>query len=436
MLAYYFWLGLRNLRRNPALTSLMVLILSIGVAASVSTLTILHAMSADPIPQKSDRLFTVELDNGDAQGYTPGAKPDFQLTYTEVKNFLASGPGVRRVGLYSVDGVFEAARADLGVFLQDGMAASKDLFGILDIPFLYGQGWGASEDEQGRDVVVLSKQAAEKLFATTNAVGKTVKLWGTAFQVVGVYDKIDIRPRFYHWGGRTGSYLTKDEFVVPLATALRHEVPQSGSMSCHGNRDSGWENMLKAECNWMAFWFEMESAGQRSQLQTYIDGYVAGQNKLGRFQRHAKNMVLNVREWLVDRRLIGDDSKLSAWLAMGFLLLCLVNTIGLLLAKFSARASEVGVRRALGASRREIFAQFLIESGVVGLVGAGVGIVLAFGALALIANQSRYLTAVAHMDWLMLMATVLMSVGAALLAGLLPTWRACQITPAIQLKSQ
>jgi putative ABC transport system permease protein len=43
---------------------------------------------------------------------------------------------------------------------------------------------------------------------------------------------------------------------------------------------------------------------------------------------------------------------------------------------------------------------------------------------------------IAHMDWQMLGLTFVMSVGAALLAGLLPTWRACQVTPAIQLKSQ
>jgi putative ABC transport system permease protein len=133
---------------------------------------------------------------------------------------------------------------------------------------------------------------------------------------------------------------------------------------------------------------------------------------------------------------VGNDNKLSAWLAFGFLVLCLVNTIGLLLAKFSVRAAEVGIRRALGASRREIFNQFLIETTVVGLVGGFLGLVLAFGALALIAMQSKALTVVAHMDWIMLLTTFAMAVLSAVLAGLLPTWRACQVTPALQLKSQ
>jgi putative ABC transport system permease protein len=141
-------------------------------------------------------------------------------------------------------------------------------------------------------------------------------------------------------------------------------------------------------------------------------------------------------EWLDFLKVVGNDSRLSAWLAFGFLVLCLVNTIGLLLAKFSVRAPEVGIRRALGASRKEIFQQFLVESAVVGLVGGVLGLLLAFGALALIALQSKELTIVAHMDWLMLMLTFAMSVTAAILAGLLPTWRACQVTPALQLKSQ
>ena len=100
------------------------------------------------------------------------------------------------------------------------------------------------------------------------------------------------------------------------------------------------------------------------------------------------------------------------------------------------RASEVGIRRALGATRRDIFRQFLIETTVIGLAGGVLGLLLAFGALAVVSQQSEDLGTVAHMDIPMLLLTFAMSVLAALLAGLLPTWRACQVTPAIQLKSQ
>lgn len=437
MFRYYFLLGIKSLRRNPALTALMVLTLAIGVAASVSTLTILHVMSGDPIPQKSDRLFTAIIDPGQKEGYTPGDEPnDHQFTYKDVSNLLASQQGVRRAAMYGIQTTLEPERKDLGAISMEGLAVTADTFPMFDIPFLYGQGWQATEDKSSADVVVLSKQMAEKIFGAINPVGKKVRMLKGDFTVIGVNDNWAPKPKFYIFNGREGAFMDDPDFLLPMSNAIRRETAHSGSMGCTSRSEPGWEGRLNSECTWFHFWFELKSPAQRADLQNYIDSYVTEQFKLGRFQRQAKNRLFNVREFLVEMQVIGDDSRLSAWLAFGFLLLCLVNTVGLLLAKFSVRASEVGVRRALGASRKEIFTQFLIETAVVGLVGALLGVLLAMGALQLIALQSKALAVVAHMDWAMLGLTFFMSISAAMLAGLLPTWRACQVTPAIQLKSQ
>ena len=437
MLSYYFFLGIRSLRRNPALTALMVLTLAIGVAASVSTLTILHVMSGDPIPQKSDRLMAPILDNGPKEGYTPGEKVhDHQLTYKDVANFLASKQGERRTGLYAITANVEPSRSDLGVLGFDGLAASADMFSMFDVPFKYGQGWQASEDASAADVVVLSDKAAEKLFGAINPVGQHIRMMGGDYMIVGVTGKWRPQPRFFYYNGNDAAFTDEAEFIIPLSNSIRKENSHAGGMSCAFPKEPGWQGRLDSECTWLHFWFELKTAGQRAELQSYLDNYTSEQRKLGRFQRQAKNGLFNVREFLQEMKIIDDDSRLSAWLAFGFLLLCLVNTIGLLLAKFSVRAAEVGVRRALGASRKEIFIQFLIETTVVGMVGALLGVVMAFGALQLIALQSQALSVVAHMDMAMLGLTFLMTVSAAVLAGLLPTWRACQVTPAMQLKSQ
>ena len=63
MFAYYLQLGLRSLKRNPILTALMVAGIALGIAASMTTLTVLHLMGSDPIPWKSDKLHYVQLDN-------------------------------------------------------------------------------------------------------------------------------------------------------------------------------------------------------------------------------------------------------------------------------------------------------------------------------------------------------------------------------------
>ncbi|MBW8898286.1 MAG: ABC transporter permease [Massilia sp.] len=436
MFGYYFRLGVRSLRRNPALTALMVLTLAVGVAASVSTLTILHMMSSDPIPQKSSRLFVPLIDNGPVEGYTPGEDPeDIQISYKDALNLLKSGQGVRRTALYGVSAPVQPPRADIQPFNLTGLAPTRDFFAMFDVPFLHGQAWTEQDDARGADVVVLSREIAGKLYGDADPVGRRITLMGFPFTIVGVIDNWMPLPRFYRLNGGV-RYGAGEEFFIPLATSIRHEVTHNGSMSCSGNPGAGFAARLASECTWITVWFETESAGERADLQAWLDNYAADQRKLGRLKRNAQNRLYDVPEWLVYTKVVGKDSKLQTWLAFGFLALCLVNTIGLLLAKFSVRAAEIGVRRALGASRAEIFRQFLIETSVVGLVGGVLGLVLAFGALALIGMQGKQTAAVAHMDWQMLILTFVISVGAAILAGLLPTWRACQVTPAIQLKSQ
>jgi len=433
MFRYYFLLGIRSLRRNPALTALMVLTLAVGVAASISTLTILHVMSGDPIPHKSNRLFTPLMDNGPLKGYTPNDKPnDTQMSYRDVMNHLSAQIGERRTAMYGILMAIEPARKDLPAIEPEGAAVTKDFFAMFDTPFLHGQGWTEDDDKKAADVVVLGKKLADKLYGNANPVGQYLTMIGHQFKIVGVLDTWEPSPRFY----RNITFGTQEDFFIPLASAIRHEITHAGGMGCTGDTAPGWQGRLDSECTWLSFWFELKSEGQREELQSYLDNYASEQRKLGRYMRQTKNKLFNVMEWLEESKVVGNDNKLSAWLAFGFLLLCLVNTVGLLLAKFSVRSSEVGVRRALGASRKEIFNQFLIESSVIGLAGGVAGLLLAFGALALIANQSKQLTVVAHMDWQMLSITFVMSVAAAILAGLFPTWRACQVTPAIQLKSQ
>lgn len=436
MFAYYFKLGLRNLRRNPALTALMVLTLAVGVAASVSTLTILHVMSGDPMPHKSERLFVPIFNNGPLEGYSPGDEPnDDQVSYRDAMNLLAGGQGERRTAMMGVGGSLQPERKDLAPFAATGGGPTRDFFAMFEIPFLYGQAWSAADDKAGADVIVLTRALSEKLYGSDNPVGRRVRLEGFDFLVTGVIDTWNPIPRFHRIVGM-GPFDREDEFFVPLASAVRHEWNNYGSTNCTGNAGPGYQAFLDSECTWLQFWFELRAASERPALQDWLDGYAAEQRKLGRMPRKAHNDLYNLPEWLAHLKVVGNDNKLSAWLALGFLVLCLVNTIGLLLAKFSVRAAEVGVRRALGASRREIFHQFLTETAVIGLAGGVLGLLLALGALALIALQSKQLALVARMDWTMLGVTFLLAVAAAMLAGLLPTWRACQVTPALQLKSQ
>lgn len=141
-------------------------------------------------------------------------------------------------------------------------------------------------------------------------------------------------------------------------------------------------------------------------------------------------------EWLTFKNAVPSDVRLQMWLALGFLGVCLVNTVGLLLAKFLRRSGEIGVRRALGASRGQIFLQCLVEAGAIGVAGGVLGIGLALLGLYAVRQQPVDYASLAHLDGSMLLLAIGLTLFASLAAGFLPAWRAMQVTPAIQLKSQ
>jgi putative ABC transport system permease protein len=438
MFGYYLNLGVRHLRRNPVLTGLIVLTIAVGVAASMSTLTILHAMSGDPIPSKSDRLFVPLLDIRPDDGGDTEPEPPNMLTYRDTIALRDAGRGARQTAVYGIRPAIDAGRPDLPPFFGDGIAVHADFFAMFEVPFVRGGAWTIADDTRGGHVVVVRESLANQLFGADDPLGKTIRMSERDYVVTGVVsDEWEPLPKFYRLLG-TSTYGQFENVFVPFTTAITNELDVHGQLSCYDEKGSGtgFKGLLESECVWVLFWVELASPADAPAYRDFMTGYVADQRKLGRFPLPTNNRLYDVMTWLDVRRVVSNDSRLQTYLAFGFLLVCLVNTIGLLLAKFTARSGEIGVRRALGAGRRAVFAQYMTETAVLGLAGGLVGLGLTRVALWLIGSQSKELAALARMDWVMLLTTFALAVGASLLAGLLPTWRACQVRPAVQLKSQ
>ena len=435
MFGYYLQLGFRSLRRNPALTALMVLTLGVGIAASMSTLTVLTIMSGNPIPDRSDRLIVPLLDNNPAD-FAADTKPPDQMSYVDATNLLAQHHARRQTALYGIQPYVDSGRKDLPPFQATGIAPTHDFFDIFAVPFRYGGPWSADADANRGDVVVISTALSEKLYGQANPVGRRMRINDREYQITGVVGDWKPLPRYYRLISGNPAYGDIEDVMIPFQTAVGQEFGNNGSTDCSSDSGNGYAAFLRSECVWIQYWAELASPSDRAAYGDYIAAYIGEQKKLGRYPRPVNYTLYNVMEWLDHQGVVGKDSRLQAWLALGFLLVCLVNTIGLLLAKFTARTGEIGVRRALGAPRREIFRQFLIEAGVIGIAGGVVGLALSFGGLWLIARQSKSMETVAHMSAAMLLATIALAIACSILAGLLPTWRACQVRPAVQLKSQ
>ena len=433
MFGYYLNLAVRSFKRNKALTALMVLAIALGIGASMTTLTVFHVLSGDPIPAKSDRLFYVQLDPESMRGFRPGEEPARPMTRFDSEALLKQKRGLRQTLMSGGNVVLSSDKPGSSPQLVDARYAASDFFPMFDVPLRYGRGWTAGEDEAKARVAVISRELNDKQFGGADSTGKTLRIDGNDFRIVGVLDAWRLVPRFYDL--YSDNYGETEGVFLPFSTSRELKMGTQGSTDCWDDT-GGDSRALNAPCTWVQYWVELESAGKAGDYRNYLVNYSNQQRAAGRFERPANVRLRNVVELLEFNKIVPGDVRLQLWLALGFLLVCLVNTVGLLLAKFLRRSGEIGVRRALGASRTEIFKQCLVEAGTVGLAGGLLGLLLALLGLWAVRQQPASYASLAHLDGPMLLLTFTLAVLASLLAGILPAWRAMQITPAVQLKSQ
>jgi putative ABC transport system permease protein len=444
MFGYYLRLALKSFARNPGITTLMVLAIALGIAVCVMTLTVYHAMSGNPIWWKNDRLYAVTMDNWDPNHplNPKSGLPPPEMTYKDTQFLYRSTIPLRKVVMYSTEGVVSAAGEEPPAQIGTRVT-SADFFAMFEVPFLYGSGWSASADEPAQPLIVLSRKENDKLFAGANSVGRTVRWNDRQFRVIGVLSDWFPRPRYYDLNG--GEFVEPDDAYIPYGWGAQLELPNKEENDCwRPEKLDNFQDYLASDCVWQQMWVELPDSASRERFQSFMDGYWAGQRSAGRFPRPKNNRLSNVAQWLHDNEVVNNDNRLLVGLAFAFLALCLINTIGLLLAKFLNGAAVSGIRRALGASRRQIFAQLLIEVGVLSALGALLGLALA--ALGLAAVHHLYAAAhlgqrggyqeLTHFDVVGVVWAVVLALAATLAAGFYPAWRIGRLAPAVYLKSQ
>lgn len=438
MFRYYLKLGVLSIRGNPILSGLMVAAIAVGIGACMTIVNIDHVMSGNPIPHRSDLLFHVQLDSWgpDEPAEEPNEPPN-QVTYLDGTALLKAGKARRQVLSYRSGRVLQPQDEDQMPFDVNSRGTSADFFAMFDVPFKYGTGWEKSADDNLEQVIVLSREINDRVFGGENSVGRTVILNGDRFRVAGVLDDWAPIPKFYDV--TTGPFGEWPDVYFPFSVSISKELSGRGNTNCWKPiGEGGWSAFLNSECVWMQFWVELHGAEERAEYLAFLDAYAESQKALGRFQRPLNNRLNNVMEWMEDQEVVEEDVKVLLGLAALFLVVCLLNTIGLLLAKVLRRSGDISLRRALGASKKAVFSQYIIEAGLIGIAGGLSGVAmtwLGLRGIEALYSEIGFVGNLVKMDWVMILAAVVLAILSALGAALYPTWRACRIHPASQLKT-
>lgn len=445
MFGYYLQLAFRNLRRNPGLTALMIGAVALGIAVCVMTLTLYRAMSGNPIWWKNDVLYAVTIDAWNPKQPANEDKPElppWQLTYRDAMAVMESDIPKYKIIMHKAIGVLSMDGQSVKPERVLTRVTTSDFFALFDVPFKYGGGWAPSADKGPEPVIVLSKEMNDKMFGGDNSVGRRIRWSDREFRVVGVLDHWLPLPTFYDVNN--GPLEEPEDVYIPFGWNAVLELQSAGNTNGWKPEDiQTYQDFLGSESIWIQMWVELPDTATRDRFQAFLDNYASEQKKGGRHQRPVNNRLTQVDQWLIDNEVVSNDDRVLVGLAFAFLAVCLLNTVGLLLAKFLNNASITGVRRALGASRRQVFMQHLVEVGVISSIGALLGLML--GGLMLLGLRGLYTVdptdgggtqALAHVDVTSVVTALALAFFATIAAGLYPAWRIGRIPPAIYLKAQ
>jgi putative ABC transport system permease protein len=414
---------------------LMIGGIALGIAVAMTFVTLHYVLGGNPIPSKSDRLHYVQLDSWDPERPWDPDKPEeppVQLSYIDMLGLMKSDIPTMQVGMYK--GYLTVHPPNDGrPFRENVRLCFADFFPMFEVPFRYGSSWSGEADRGPEPVVVLGHALNQRVFGGEDSVGRTLRIEDRDLRVVGVLEPWRPMPKFYDV--HNGAFDEAEEIYMPFRLGPEMETYSAGNTSGWKPWSESYEAFLQSENVWIQMWVQLDTDEQRQRYRAFLDAYVTEQKKLGRFERPLNNRLRDVMGWLHFREVVPDPIRALLILALLFLVVCSVNLIGILLGKFLARAPEIGVRRALGASRRWVFVQHLIECELIGVIGGLFGLVLSVGGLELIARQfdSQFDF---PLDLNMYLVALALALASAMVAGAYPAWRICRIQPGAYLKAQ
>ncbi len=392
----------RTLRKNVGFTVVAVVTLALGIGGNTAIFSIVNGVLLNPLPFPGpDRLVTLHE-----------SKPNFEQGSISYPNFLDwqrdnrtfSSMAVSRRYAFSLTGRGEAEQVKAEF-------VTADFFPLLGVNPILGRTFTQAEEQPGAGPVALISEGLwrRKFGAAADVLGKSVTLDGKDFTIVGVIPSGFrlLTPSFHE----QDVYAPIRQWTNPLL------MKRSAGLGIHGiGRLKPGVTIAQARADMAQVTRNLATAFPEAD-----HGISAS--------------ILPLKE-----QMVGDARPFLLVLlaAVGFVLLIVcVNVASLLMARSSARSREFAVRIALGASRQRVIRQVLTESILLGVVGGGIGLLLAawgmHTALGLLPADVPRAEEIG-IDFRVLAFTVILSLLAGILFGLAPALKTSQVNPHTALK--
>ncbi|HTP80008.1 MAG TPA: ABC transporter permease [Bacteroidota bacterium] len=263
----------------------------------------------------------------------------------------------------------------------------------------YGRFFTEGEADGGRPVCVIGTDISENLFPNENPLGKVIKVGTNAFRVIGVLEK---------QGNFLGMQSLDDRVYVPINRFFKEFISFRGGID---------------------IWVKASSRENMDETKEEIRGIMRKARHLAPAQ--ADDFAINQQDMLIQTfNAIGSVIAAVGLLITGLALF--VGGIGIMNIMFvsvTERTREIGVRKAIGAPRRTILLQFLLESAALCLLGGIIGVIIAFP-LSLIIDQ----VLPTAMPISVVAVALLVSIFVGVVSGLLPAYRASRLDPVEALR--
>lgn len=393
--------GLRQFRKSPGFTAIVVLTLAFGIGANGAIFTVVNRVLLHPLPYpESDRLVALRLEAPGAGGlasFSSGLQlsPSMYITFSDHNQSFES-MGIWSSGRANVTGVAQPEQVRTEV-ISDGVLRT------LEVPPLLGRWFSqADQDPRGGKTVMLSYGYWERRFgADPGVVGRIVQVDAQPREIVGVM------PR--------GFRMVDQDFdlLIPMAVDRLHQklapfgydgIARLKPRVSLSQADADIARLIPA---WMDSW----SNGPGTNPHYY------------EIWRITPNFLS------LKQQVIGNISSVL-WVVMStvgiVLLIACTNIANLLLVRAESRQQELSIRAALGAGRGRIARQLLLESLVISLAGGLLAIGIAYGGLQLLAAAGPAdlprLSEIS-LDGRSLAFTLLLSLFSGLFFGSIPVWR-------------